>query len=51
MKRPYMPIEPHASSSTDRLKAIGILSEVGIHAGILMMPKLPYLMETREHIL
>jgi DNA repair photolyase len=44
-------VEPGASSSTDRLKALGILSELGIHTSITMMPVLPFLEDTEENIL
>lgn len=44
-------VEPGASSSRDRLKALGILSELGIHTSITMMPILPFLEDTEENIL
>lgn len=43
-------IEPHAPSPKERMEAVGILNSVGIKAGLLVMPQLPYLMEDREHL-
>lgn len=44
-------IEPGAPSSTDRFKALGILSELGICTSITMVPILPYIEDTEENIL
>ena len=44
-------IEPGAPSSTDRLKALGILSSIGITTSITMMPILPFLEDTEKNIL
>jgi DNA repair photolyase len=43
-------IEPGAPLPSERLQAIGILAEIGVHVGILMMPQLPFIMETKEHL-
>jgi DNA repair photolyase len=44
-------IEPYASLSSDRFKAIRKLSEEGIFAGILLMPVLPFIEDTEDNIL
>jgi DNA repair photolyase len=44
-------IEPHAPSSTDRFKALGILSTLGICTSITMMPILPFIEDTEENII
>lgn len=44
-------IEPGAPSSTDRFKALGILSELGICTTITMMPILPYIEDSEKNIL
>lgn len=44
-------IEPHAPSPTDRFKALGILSTLGICTSITMMPILPFIEDTEENIL
>ncbi len=44
-------IEPAAPSSTDRFKALGILSTVGVCTSITMMPILPFLEDTEKNIL
>lgn len=43
-------IEPNAPLPSDRFKALGILSSIGIRAGITMMPILPYIEDTKENI-
>lgn len=43
-------IEPKAPASSDRLKAIGILSAAGICAGITMMPILPFIEDNEKNI-
>ena len=44
-------IEPSAPSSTERFKALGILSTLGICTSITMMPVLPFLEDTEDNIL
>jgi DNA repair photolyase len=44
-------IEPHAPSSTDRFKVLGILSTLGICTSITMMPILPFIEDTEENII
>lgn len=44
-------IEPHAPSSTDRFKALGILSTLGICTSITMMPILPFIEDTEKNII
>ncbi|NLK94204.1 MAG: radical SAM protein [Clostridiales bacterium] len=44
-------IEPSAPSSTDRFKALGVLSSVGVCTSITMMPILPFIEDTEENIL
>jgi DNA repair photolyase len=44
-------IEPGAPSSSERLKALGVLSELGICTSITMMPILPFIEDTEENIL
>lgn len=43
-------IEPNAPKPIERLEAMGILSQIGVVTGITMMPQLPYIMETKEHL-
>lgn len=43
-------VEPFAPSSTDRLKALGVLSAIGICTSITMMPILPYIEDSEENI-
>jgi len=43
-------IEPRVSVSSDRFRAIQILSRSGIFTGILLMPVLPFLEDTEENI-
>ncbi len=43
-------IEPHVAPSSQRFKAIKHLSENGIFCGILLMPVLPFITDTRENI-
>ena len=44
-------IEPQASLSTSRFEALKKLSENNIYCGILMMPILPFINDTKENIL
>ena len=44
-------IEPSAPSPTERFKALGILSTLGICTSITMMPILPFLEDTEKNIL
>lgn len=44
-------IEPFAPSPIDRMKALGILSMVGICTSITMMPILPFIEDTKENII
>ena len=44
-------IEPYASSTSARFKAIKTFSKAGIHTGVLMMPLLPFIEDTFENIL
>ncbi len=44
-------VEPFASSPTKRLEAMGILSELGITTGLIMMPILPFLQDNEKNIL
>ncbi|MCG8482018.1 MAG: radical SAM protein [Clostridia bacterium] len=43
-------IEPRAPLPSERLKAMGILSSLGIKTGILMMPLLPFIEDNEENI-
>jgi len=43
-------IEPRAPSATNRFAALKALSESGIFCGVLMMPILPYINDTKENI-
>jgi len=43
-------IEPHAPPSSERFKAMKMLSEKGIYTGITLMPVLPFINDTRENI-
>lgn len=43
-------IEPFASSSSDRFKALGILSTLGICTSITMMPILPFIEDNEKNI-
>jgi len=43
-------IAPGAPPPSKRLEAIGILAEIGVDVGILMMPQLPFIMENKEHL-
>lgn len=43
-------VEPNAPSPRERMEAVGILNSLGIQTGLLLMPQLPYLMESREHL-
>lgn len=44
-------IEPGASASSERFAAIKALSEAKIFCGILLMPLLPFINDTRENVL
>lgn len=44
-------IEPYASTPTERFKALGILSTLGICTSITMMPILPFIEDNEENIL
>ena len=44
-------VEPFAPSSTDRFKALGVLSTLGICTSITMMPILPFIEDTEENII
>lgn len=44
-------IEPYAPSPTERFKALGILSTIGICTSITMMPILPFIEDTDENII
>lgn len=43
-------IEPHAASSSDRFCAIETLSAKGIVCGVILLPVLPFLTDTKENI-
>ena len=43
-------IEPRVSSSSERFRAIKILNENGIYAGIMMNPVLPFITDSEEDI-
>lgn len=43
-------IEPLAPLPSERLKAMGVLSSIGIRTGVLMMPILPYLEDNEGNI-
>lgn len=43
-------IEPRAAPSSERLAAVAELSRRGIYTGILLMPVLPFLLDTDENI-
>jgi DNA repair photolyase len=44
-------IEPYAPLSSERFAAIRKLSDSGIYSGILLMPILPFINDTRENII
>ncbi len=44
-------IEPHSPTSSERFRAIGILSATGILTGITLMPVLPFITDSEENIL
>lgn len=44
-------IEPNAALSSERFDALGKLSAKGVFSGILMMPILPYINDSKENIL
>lgn len=44
-------IEPSASLSSERFKAINLLSSNNIFCGILLMPVLPFINDTKENII
>jgi DNA repair photolyase len=43
-------IEPYAPKSSDRFKAMGVLSAVGIKVGITLMPMLPYITDSADDL-
>ena len=43
-------IEPHAPSSSRRFKALEALAKAGLFCGVLLMPVLPYITDTKESI-
>jgi len=43
-------LEPYASKSSDRFKAMEQLSKLGIYTGITLMPILPFINDTKENI-
>jgi len=43
-------IEPYAPLPSERLKAMGILSTLGIETGVTMMPILPYIEDNEQNI-
>ena len=43
-------IEPNVSVSSDRFRAIKKLSQEGIFAGVLLMPVLPFIEDTKDNI-
>lgn len=44
-------LEPHAPSASERFRAIRELSGKGIYTGILLMPVLPFIEDSKENIL
>lgn len=44
-------IEPHVPVSSERFQALEELHKAGIYAGILLMPILPYINDTKENII
>lgn len=44
-------IEPYAPASSERFKALEELHHAGIYAGILLMPILPFINDTKENII
>lgn len=43
-------IEPNAPLPSERLKAMGVLSAIGIKTGVTMMPLLPFIQDHEENI-
>jgi len=43
-------LEPHASPTTERFKAMEKIASEGIYTGITMMPLLPFINDTKENI-
>ena len=43
-------LEPHATSSEDRLKALSKIAAAGIPAGVSLMPIVPYVLDNEENI-
>ncbi len=43
-------LEPHVTTTQDRLKAIKKLSDQGIPCGVLMMPIIPFINDTLENV-
>lgn len=44
-------VEPGAAASSQRFRALAALAERGIFAGVLLMPVLPFLEDSRENVL
>lgn len=44
-------IEPYAPLPMDRLKALGVLSEIGVCTSVTMMPILPFIEDNKENII
>lgn len=44
-------IEPNVCPTSERLEAVGRLGDAGIFTGILLMPILPFLEDTRENVI
>ena len=44
-------IEPHVAPASKRFEALEALSRAGIYCGILLMPLLPYINDTKENVL
>lgn len=44
-------VEPYAPPPMDRLKALGVLSEIGICTSITLMPVLPFIEDNKENII
>jgi len=43
-------LEPHAPPPSDRFKALGVLSAIGIETSVTMMPVLPFLEDNPENV-
>jgi len=44
-------VEPQAPLSSERFSAVRALSDIGVYAGVLMMPLLPFINDTEENII